>query len=203
MSRAPHYLVTFIKSTEGLMSEATDQVFVSLVKESWKHYNETKQNSQMDDLLVGAVIAATVEQGYALIDLNSDGVNHYLRFEYLQTRQRLIFRLHNLSEDLMTAKTLGRRANVVIGYGEPVQNVNAIWQAMRAEVKSGYIDTGEPGVITTDADLKAGYIYVQVPLILNLDQYFGQGFQVNYQLLQQHIHAAVHSLAKYLRGRLA
>jgi hypothetical protein len=185
------------------MSEATDQVFVSLVKESWKHYNETKQNAQMDDLLVGAVIAATVEQGYALIDLNSDGVNHYLRFEYLQTRQRLIFQLHNLSEDLMTAKTLGRRANVVIGYGEPVQNAAAAWQAMRAEVKSGYIDTGEPGVITTDADLKAGYIYVQVPLILSLDQYFGQGFQVNYQLLQEHIQATVHSLAKYLRGRLA
>jgi hypothetical protein len=185
------------------MSEELDQVFVSLVNQSWKHYNETLHNTRLDDLLVGAVIAATVEQGYALIDLNSDGVNHYLRFEWLQSGQRLIFQLQNLSEDLVTAKVLGRQARVVIGYGERVQNVSVVWSALKAELKSGFLDAAEPGVITCDADLAAGYIYVQVPLILNLDQYFGQGWQVNYGPLQQHIGATIHALAKYLRGRLS
>jgi hypothetical protein len=184
------------------MSEAQDQIFVSLVKESWKHYNETLQNTQMDDLLVGAVIAANVEQGYSLIDLTSDGVSHYLRFELLSTRQRLIFQLQNLSEDLVSAKTLGYKARVVIGYGEYMQNISQVWGALRNEFKSGFLDASEPGVITTDADLTTSYIYVQVPLILNLNQYFAANYQVNVPLLQSHIGATVQSLAKYLRGRI-
>jgi hypothetical protein len=79
-----------------------------------------------------------------------------------------------------------------------VQNTGAIWQALKAEVKSGFLDVGEPGVMTVDADLASGYLYVQVPLI----QYVAPGYQVNHQLLQQHIMATVHSLAKYLRGRI-
>jgi hypothetical protein len=185
------------------MSEEMDQVFVGLVKQSWKHYNEEMQNTRMDDLLVGAVISAMVEQGYALIDLNSDGTSHYLRFEWLQTRQRLIFQLQNLSEDLVTAKVLGRRARIVIGYGEHVSSIATVWGALKAEMKSGFLDVGEPGVITCDADMAASYIYVQVPLILSLDQYFGEGWQVNYPLLSQHINATVQSLAKYLHGRLS
>jgi hypothetical protein len=185
------------------MSEELDQVFVGLVNQSWKHYNEELQNTRMDDLLVGAVIASTVEQGYALIDLNSDGTNHYLRFEWLQTRQRLIFQLQNLSEQLVTAKVLGRRARVTIGYGEHVQNTGAVWSALKAEMKSGFLDATEPGVITCDADLTASYIYVQVPLILDLDQYFSDDWKVNYQVLQNHIYATTQALAKYLRGRLS
>jgi hypothetical protein len=186
-----------------MMSEEHDQIFVGLVKESWKHFNETLNNTRMDDLLVGAVITSMVEQGYALIDLNSDGMNHYLRFEWLQTKQRVIFQLRNLAEDLLTAKVLGRKANVTIGYGEVVQNTQAVWGALRAEVKSQYLDAGEPGVITCDADLTSGYIYVQVPLILDLDQYFGANWSVNNALLQKHIYATVQALAKYLRGRLS
>ncbi len=47
------------------MSEELDQVFVGLVNQSWKHYNEELQNTRMDDLLISAVIALTVEQGYS------------------------------------------------------------------------------------------------------------------------------------------
>jgi hypothetical protein len=184
------------------MSEELDKIFVGLVKESWDYYNETVQNTKMDDLLLGAVIASLVEQGYSLIDLNSDGVSHFLRFEYLQTKQRLIFQLQNLSESLVNAKVLGRKARVVIGYGERVNNMGAIWSALKAEMKSGFLDATEPGVITCDADMTSGYIYVQVPLILDLDQYFAQNYKVNYQLLQGHIGATVNALAKYLRGRI-
>lgn len=185
-----------------MSAEQLEQIFVSLVDFSWKKYNEEKLNSNIDEVLVGAVIASTVEQGYALIDLTSDGVRHYLRFEFLATRNRLIFELTNLSEDIVTAKVRGRLARVVIGYGQMVQNTGAIWQALKAELKSGFLDHAEPGIITCDADLASGYIYVQVPLIFDLDAYFAADYQVNYQLLQQHIAATVHSLSKYLQGRL-
>jgi hypothetical protein len=185
------------------MSEELEKIFTSLVTSSWKIYNETVQNTHMDDLLVGAVITSNVESGYSLIDINSDGVHHYLRFEHLPTKQRIIYELTNLSENLVNAKVLGRRARVVIGYGQMVNNAGALWQALKAEFKSGFLDPAEPGVITCDADLQSGYIYVQVPLLINLDQYFSDGYQVNYNLLQQHISATIHSLAKYLQGRLS
>jgi hypothetical protein len=184
------------------MSEELDQIFVSLVQSSWKKYDETIHNSRMDELLVGAVIASNVQIGYSLIDLNSDGINHYLRFEYLPTKQRLIFRLTNLSENLVTAKVLGRLARVVIGYGVPTTNTSTLWQTLKAEFKSGFLDPEEPGIITCDADLTSGYIYAQVPLILDIDQYFDAQGQIKYPLLQEHIKATANSLNKYLSGRL-
>ncbi|OQY47873.1 MAG: hypothetical protein B6242_03920 [Anaerolineaceae bacterium 4572_78] len=184
------------------MSEALEKVFVSLVEKSWDKYYERIHHKYLDDMLVGAVIASNVEMGYSLIDLNSDGVNHYLRFEHLPSKKRLIFQLTNLTEDIVSAKVLGKHARVVIGYGQMISNVGKIWQAFKAEVKSGLLDKGEPGVITFDADVTSGYIYAQVPLILDLEQYFEGKYKINHPLLEKHISAVTHSLAKYLAGRL-
>lgn len=185
------------------MSEQLENIFVELVDSSWKRYEERKRNERMDDLLVGAVIASNVEMGYSLIDLNSDGVYHYLRFEELATKKRLIFQLRNLTESLVDAKVLGRHAHVVMGYGQMVDNVGQVWQVFKDEVKSGFLDPQEPGVISFDADLTAGYVYVQVPLLLEIDQYLGGGYTVKQELLREHLDAVIHSLAKYLDGRLA
>lgn len=184
------------------MSEQMEQIFTDLVKQSWVRYNEGVQNRYLDDMLVGAVIASTVEIGYSLIDLNSDGTSHYLRFEHLPTKVRIIFQLTNLSENLVTAKVLGRHARVVIGYGVMVNNFGVIWKALKAEFKSTFLDTSEPGVITCDADATSGYIYAQVPLIIDLDDYFKGNFQIDQALLQHHIQATLHSLSKYLHGRI-
>jgi hypothetical protein len=184
------------------MSQDTDQIFVQLVDASWKIYNEDLHNRQRDDMLVGAVIAATVEDGYSLIDLTSDGTSHFLRFEHLPSKARLIFRLTNLAENLVTAKVIGRHANVVIGYGERVPDPAALWQTFKQELKSAFMDSGEPGVITADADISSGYLYVQVPLILNLDHYFVGGYEMNIALLRSHIGATAIALQKYLRGRI-
>ncbi len=182
--------------------EQIEQMFVSLVAESWKRYHESLENTFMDDLLVGAVIASSVEVGYSLIDINSDGQHHYLRFEHLPSKERLVFELTNLSEDLVTAKVLGRRGRVVVGYGKIVKNTQAVFSALKTEFKSSFLDSREPGIITFDADLTAGYVYTQVPLLLDLDQYFSGNYQINYPLLQQHLGATIHSLRKYLIGRL-
>jgi hypothetical protein len=185
------------------MSQELEDVFIELVEKSWKRHNEQLENRKMDDLMIGGVITAMVEDGYALIDLSSDGVAHYLRFENIEgEKERLIFRLKNMSEDLITAKVLGRHAHIVIGYGEQVKNVGKLWETVKSEVKSGFLDTDEPGAITTDADLTSGYIYAQVPLLMDLDVYFGDSYEVKYEILRQHIKAAVHALGKYLQGRI-
>ncbi|HSH01913.1 MAG TPA: hypothetical protein VLL52_05285 [Anaerolineae bacterium] len=188
------------------MSEEQDEklenIFVSLVKRSWQYHEESLRNRRLDDLLVGAVIASNVRRGYSLIDLNSDGRNHFLRFEDLATQKRLVFQLRNLSEDLVTAKTLGQRAEVTIGYGEQVANFGKVWEAFKAEVKGVLADQGEPGAVRFDADMVAGYVYAQILLILDLEPYLGKGYQVNYKLLEHHLGAVTHSLAKYLHGRI-
>lgn len=184
------------------MSQELEDIFVGLVDASWKKYEEYIHNQRMDDLLIGGVITAMVGDGYSLIDLSSDGTAHYLRFEQLSNRQRLIFQLTNMSENLVIAKVLGRHARVVIGYGENVTNAAALFQTLKAEMKSSFLDANEPGVMTCDADVTAGYIYVQVPLLLDLDAYFTGSYTIDYALLRQHIGATVYALQKYLRGRL-
>lgn len=183
-------------------TEALEDVFTDLVDQSWKMHYEQIRNGRMDDLLVGAVIAAMVMQGYSLIDLTSDGVKHYLRFEDLETNVRVVFELRNLTENLVQARTLGRRARVVVGYGQMVDNFRKTWSVLKDEIKGGLMVQDEPGVITFDSDLTAGYVYAQIPLILDLDQYFGEGYQVNYKLIQRHLDAVLHSLKKYLNGRI-
>lgn len=182
--------------------EELEGIFTDLVDKSWDMHYEQVQNRRMDDLLVGAVIAATVGDGYSLIDLNSDGVRHYLRFENLGNKERLIFELRNLTEGLVEAKTLGRRARVTVGFGQMVSNLTRTWSVLKDEIKGGLLVANTPGVISFDADLTAGYVYAQIPLLLDLDQYFGQGYQVNYKLINRHLSAVTHSLRKYLSGRI-
>ena len=185
------------------MSEQLDQVFGQLVHRSWERYNEQLRTREIDDLLVGAVITAGVAQDYSLIDLTSDGNSHYLRFQHRQNKHRLMFQLAHQTGTVTAAKTLGQYAAVTIAYGEYVQDARTVWQALKTEVKSGFLDVGEPGVFTVDADLGTGYVYVQVPLLLDLDQYFADHYTIKYPVLQQHIAAVVQACAKYLHGRIA
>ncbi|MEV5830156.1 hypothetical protein AB0L25_31765 [Spirillospora sp. NPDC052242] len=185
------------------MSEQLDQVFGQLVNRSWARFSENLKAREIDDLLVGAVITAAVAQGNALIDLNSDGGHHYLRFQHLQHKHRLMFQLTHLTGDVASAKVLQHHAAVTIAYGEYVEDARTVWQALKSEVKSGFLDVGEPGVFTVDADLGTGYVYVQVPLLLDLDQYFADHYTVKYPVLQEHIAAVSQACAKYLHGRIA
>ncbi len=185
------------------MSEELDRVFGQLVERSWQRFDESLHTRQVDDLLLGAVITAMVAEGNSLIDLTSDGQHHYLRFEHPQNRERLVFQLTHLTGDAVAAKVLGQHASVQMGYGVYVPNARAVWQALESEVKSGFLDVGEPGVVTVDANLTTGYVYVQVELLLDLDPYFADNYKINYSLLQQHLAAVRQALAKYLHGRLS
>jgi hypothetical protein len=185
------------------VTEQNEAIFVELVAGSWKRYSELTRNSQTDDLLVGAIIASSINQGWALIDLQSDGTSHMLRFDHAASRTRLVVDVRSLAEDLATARVLGRLANLTVGYGVRVDNFSQVFNAIKTEIKSAMLVSTEPGVITVDGDLSTGYVYAQITLMVDLDDYTTGPLTVDYGKLQTHIGAVIHSLSKYLRGRLA
>ena len=182
-----------------------EAIFEQILRKSWQFKARHAHANQIDEVLVGAVITSTLDNGYALIDLTSDGSYHYLRFEELDSGNRIIFQLRHMTPDLATAKVLGHEAEVTVGYGERHKKFKAVWKAMSQEMKGGYISTPDPGVITVDGDISSQYIYVQVGTIWDINDYLVEvgSYRVDYPKLTQHIAAIIHSLRKYLRGRIS
>jgi hypothetical protein len=183
--------------------EQLDAIFGELIEESWEYLREHELASQIDEVFLGAVITGAVDGGYSLIDLTSDGTHHFLRFENLNDSSRLVFRLKHLTGDVVTAKVVGQRASVVIGYGEKAANIGQIMSALKAEFKSGFIVNPEPGTITVDGDLTSGYVYCQVDMFWKIDDYITGEYIVSTEKLMLHITACRHALRKYLRGRFS
>jgi hypothetical protein len=188
------------------MSAETEQyeaVFVDLVKKSWKLFGEMDHATRVDDIFLGAVIASAVRLGRCLIDLESDGTSHFVRFEDMQNRARMTFRLTHLTPSLSAASVSGHQASVTIGVGRQVNDVGRLWGAMKQEFKSAFVMSDEPGIVTLDADMASGYVYAQIPLIWKLEEYLGAGAMVpDYEKIASHIYCCEVSLYKYLDGRL-
>lgn len=180
-----------------------DRVFGALVQASWDWHDDHAFATHVDEVFLGAVITSTLDTGYSLIDITSDGTHHYLRFEDLSDKSRVIFRLTHLTGSYSTAKVLGHKASVVVGYGERTSNITKVMSAVQAEYKSGFIQNAEPGTITVDGDLGSGYVYVQIDLTWTIDHYVTRAYHIDYAKLSGHIQACTHALRKYLRGRFA
>jgi hypothetical protein len=178
-----------------------DAVFAGLVEGSWHYHHLVENTLRVDDLLVGALITVMLDAGHVLIDLTSDGTNHFLRFEDLEDRSRVTMALTHLTRDVTMAKAVGQRASLVVGYGEPIKSFGRVLDAMRQEAKSGYLGQAEPGIVTFDADSESQYLYAQVDLYLAIDEYVDERFTVDYAKLGTHVGATVHALRKFLRGR--
>lgn len=183
--------------------ERLDAVFASLVESSWAHQAEQELAGHIDEVLLGAVITSTLERGYCLIDLESDGNYHYLRFESLEDQSRVILRLRHLTGDLARAKVLGQRANAVIGYGEKAKNISKVLSDLKTEQKSGFVEGPEPGTLTVEGDVASGYVYAQVGLYLKIDDYVAADYTIDHSRLADHVAAVTHALRKYVRGRFA
>jgi hypothetical protein len=191
----------------GLVSDddALDALFIGQVKKSWAQLNRRKVASQVDEVVVGAVITGVLDAGYSLIDLGSDGNNHNLRFEDVKTGARVIFQMRHTSASAVVAEVLGAHAEVTVGYGERVRDFGKIMGALRQEMKGGFIHEPDPGVLTIDGDISSQYVYVQVNLIWDLKDYLDpkNPYKVIYPKLSQDLSASIHALRKYLRGRFA
>jgi hypothetical protein len=185
----------------SMSDDALDAVFAGLVKESWKWLGDQRFASQIDEVFLGAVITSTLDTGFVLIDLSSDGSHHFLRFEDLTDRSRILFRLTHLTPSLAVSKVLGQRASVVIGYGERIGNIAKVFTAIQSEMKSSFLKEADPGTITVDGDLNSGYVYCNVDLFLDIDAYVSRDYRVDHAKLSTHVAGTVHALRKYLRGR--
>ncbi|MEM1177522.1 MAG: DUF4339 domain-containing protein [Acidobacteriota bacterium] len=190
-------------ATVSTEDDRLDGIFSSLVEQSWDYLQEHRFASHIDEVFLGAVITSTLDAGYSLIDLSSDGENHYLRFENLADGSRVVVRLRHLTGDLAAAKVLGQRASAVVGYGEKMANAGTVVSALKAELKSGFMGSSEPGSIAVDGDLTSGYVYAQVDLFLNIDDYVQPDYTTDHARLSEHLASCVHALRKYLRGRFA
>lgn len=178
---------------------ALEQRFVELVGASWKRWNLWEHARRVDDVALGAVIASYVDSGWQLIDLESDGQAHMARFQ--SGDHRLAVSIVALSEDPVRAASQGRLIQTTVAYGQRVRDVGRIMSTIKQEMKSSMIaNAAEPGVITFDADMGTGYVYAQVNLLLNLDDYF-DGL-VQQRPISTDLYAAVHSLSRYLSGRI-
>lgn len=178
-----------------------DAIFSALIKDSWRYFHLHERTNMVDDVLVGAIIASTVENGWALIDLTSDGSNHYLRFEDFKDQSRVYFRLAHLTTSLASAKAAGNMVSVLVGYGERTNDFGRVWQTIKQEYRSGLLQSAEPGTITFDADINSGYIHVQIDMYWTLENYVAETLVVNHTRLSRDIDACLHSLRRYLRGR--
>lgn len=190
-------------STDAGLSEddRLDGIFSSLVKKSWEYHADHAFASHIDEVFLGAIITSTLDTGANLIDITSDGTHHYLRFEDATDNSRVIVRFTHLTPGLATAKVLGQKADMVVGYGERVKNFGKVWSAIKAEYKSGLLNSNEPGTISVDGDMNSQYVYCQVPLYLTIDDYVKRSYHVDTDLLREHLDGTLHALRKYLRGR--
>jgi hypothetical protein len=193
--------VAVVSTTSSRDGEALEAAFAGLVKKSWKHFDQSLFAGKVDEVLLGALITVMVERGSALIDLTSDGQNHYARFERLADKSRVFFRLTHLTPNPVAAKVQGHLVSVVVGYGEFIDSFATVWSAIKAEYRSGLIQTPEPGTITVDADMNTRYVFVQVDLYWNAGDYVNDAWRIDYEKLGADMDSVVHVLRKYLRGR--
>ncbi|MCO4747433.1 MAG: DUF4339 domain-containing protein [Proteobacteria bacterium] len=178
-----------------------DGVFSNLVHASWDYHSDHKFASHIDEVFLGAIITGYLDNGWSLIDINSDGTHHYLRFEDMKDHSRSIVRFTHLTPDLALSEVLGHRASVVVGYGERLKNFSKVWSAIKSEYKSGFLAGDTPGTISVDGDISSQYVYCQVPLFLKIDDYVSRAYEVDYKKLDNDLDACTHALRKYLRAR--
>jgi hypothetical protein len=72
---------------------------------------------------------------------------------------------------------------------------------VKAEFRSGLLQSAEPGTITVDGDMDTRYVYVQVDLYWDAGDVVSEDWRIDYEKLGSSMDAAIHFLRKYLRGR--
>ena len=187
----------------NLSDDELDAVFGTLIEQSWQYHSDQSFAAHIDEVMVGALITDGVRRGLSLIDLSSDGTNHYMRFENLSDHSRVVIRLTHLTGSMTSAAVQGHRLGAVIGYGEKLKDFSRVWSAIKAEYKSGLVARDTPGAISVDGDMSSQYVYVQIRLFLKIEDYVSRDYSIDYHRLDEHLDATINALRKYLRGRFS
>ncbi|MBP7877901.1 hypothetical protein [Candidatus Neomicrothrix sp.] len=207
--------------TDAFDDQELDDAFMDLVSRSSDLYKESERATSMDEVFLGGVIAAFGANGFLLIDIFTGGslrssgsasaapqvstpINrHELRFEHPPSGARVALIVDHLTPDVGSAKVLGQRARLQLGYGERIPNFGQVGRALRQEMASTFVVSPEPGRVTFDADLSSGFVYCQTDLLWELDRYVDDSMDVDAELLHKHLAAIVHTMRKFLRLRFA
>ncbi len=202
----------------GLTDQELDDEFMGLITRSQDMYREAELDTSIGEAMLGGVITALVDCGYALIDLDTAntwvpggvssaevaasaiGAHHHLRFEHPVDRSRVTVAFMLLTPDPAGATVSGHRATATIGYGQRVPNSNQVSQAVRQELQSTSISS-EPGTVTFDADLSSGDIFAQVDLLQELERYVGEDLAVDHELLRRHLASVVYTMKTFVEAR--
>lgn len=182
--------------------ETADATFTGLLEASWQRHAAMVWNAQSDDVLLGGIIASAVASGWSLIDLSSDSAQHLARFDHQEHGTRLLVEIESITEELELARVLGRLARTTIGFGRRVNDVDTVMSAMKSDLKSGFMSHDEPGAVTIDGHVGSGFVYAQVALLLDLNDYLCPDRTINYPMLQSHLGATTASLDRYLSALL-
>jgi len=186
-------------------AEKLEQRFIGLVENSWERFDEIERTTWIDDAFIGEVIAAHLENGRFLLDLTSQGVNHYLVFR-TKERIRYVVRLdHARAEDFSFAKAVGHLTTVTLGYSKAIPDMKKIISAMKSEMKSSLAGQGriegyeDPGVIKVNAE--GTFATAETSLLLDLRDYVDlKTLKADRAKIWKDLSAAYQSLGKYLDG---
>jgi hypothetical protein len=181
------------------MRETMNNRFYELVKNGW-NINEMENKAEyIDEIFVGAVISALSDKDFVLLDIMSDGNNHYFMLENLETRHRIKILAYSTTHTLPEIKTVGAKAYIIFSYGAPIKKSFSMIGGIRYESLSRGLTT--IGSISFDYDNY--YLYVNCPLYLLINDYVEfDTLDVDTAKLSNDLDAIFESLNEYLKTRI-
>lgn len=179
--------------------------FIALVEDSWERFDDIERNSWLDDVFIGAVITAHLDNGMFLLNATSDGANHYLVFSN-KARDRNVVKVdHRRGEDYLYSQTVGHLTAVTLAVGRAFPDMKRLFKATTSEFKSGMAGEGriagmsDPGVMKIDRD--GSIATCETTLLLDLRDYVTpSSLETDHEKLWTHFQATYQSLEKYLTG---
>ncbi len=173
--------------------------FYELVKKGWEINEMENKAGYIDEVFVGAMISVFSDRNYVLLDIMSDGNNHYFMFENLETKRRIKILAYSNTHSLPEIKTVGAKAYIIFSYGVPIKKTFSILGGIKYESLSKGLTT--IGSISFDYDTY--YLYVNCPLYLLINDYVEfDTLNIDIKKLSKDMGAIFNALNEYLKTRI-
>lgn len=190
----PEPVVAHTEAPPSEGAQRRDEVFCGLLRETWAMRDDFAFSAKIDDVFVGTVVAALLNDSYELTDLSSDGVHHFLRFRN-PADVRVFVRITHLTGQE------GPLASVVVGVALRVRSFGDVWRVLQDERSDDIFADDRAGVIRFDGDMATQRVVAQVKLLWHLDEYVRPDWSSDPQRLLEHLDACIDALQRTVRTR--
>lgn len=177
-----------------------DAVFSDLLHGTFAYRDTLEFARSIDEVFLGAVIAAALDAGRILSELTSDGTHHFLELHTPNHPSRIQLRLTHLTGSVASSMAQGHVASLVVSYGERLPGFSDIWTRWSRMPDRGFVTRDSPGTITIEADVTTRFIYARVPLFLRIDDYIDDDWSVDQPRLVDHLTACTRALRQHLHA---